>query len=813
MDRKTVKRSQGLADTVPFYGKGDPIPTERDLSAKDDSSGFLTVVQLLVRSWPYISPQILGCWWLPGAGIEQRIAELIGGRGYSFWYMPPLVTLLAVIGPYSGFVPASLEYPFNVFYALVVMIVVSTWPLLFLSGRVQGTSLVVLLLSSVLANMIAVVLIEGSALSIYMGLITFACLLGWFVQIRVGLDGLKYRVRVGTHLIYYYGLTLIQGLGYLLLGLLMAEIINQSLLQNEALMPGLAAMIGSPEMSNEVVDTLTLEQRMELRWAPIKVEFVLFLLLWPLDLTLLYYVIWIFQRINQDLRLALVDRWHRLSLRHHADHRVGDSIWRIQSDSESVTDVLKVFGELGIMTVNIVSTLAIISILSPLLGLIATFILVPTMILARWAMPRFRTRSLVKRMANADLTSRVQEAFRAIKLSKAYQAGTRSQQQFEDDSLIAFNAEYRYTRLEVRVGVINDIYSQLFIFGGVFSMALWANGGEPTFATELIALAGLTFVVWNLSAFQWTRERYEQAIDSMGEVMEMWGWAQHIAMGLKRVFDILDIEPEVSDREGAIAFQGFEREIRFEDVAFAYSLDRPILDGVNLSTVPGTITAIVGPTGSGKSTLMSLLLRLFDPDRGTISVDGHDLREFSIDSLRKNIAIALQENVLFGMTIKENVCYAVPEADDERIDEAIKIACLEKSVEALPEGLDTMLGDRGGRLSTGQRQRLSIARAIIREAPILVLDEPTAALDADTEHRVLGNLSEWAKDPKATSRAIFLITHRISTIRRADNIVFLEAGRVAERGSHETLMRIENGQYRAFVQAESGAAAREGPNA
>lgn len=803
MDEQTVKRSQGLAETVPFYGAGDPIPVDRDLAAKDDTSGFRAVVKLLVRCWPYISPQIFGRWWVPGVGIEQRMAELIGGRGYSFVYMPPLVTFLAVLGPYSGLVPTGLEYPLNLFYGLVAIAVICAWPLPNLSGRVQLASLILLLLSTVLANMVAVVLIEGSAHSIYMGLITAACLLGWFVQLRFGSDGLKCRVRVATHLVYYYGLTMIMGLGFMLLGLLMAEIVNQSLLQNEPLMPGLAAMIGYPEMSGAVNDTLTQAQRMELRWAPIKVELALFLLLWPLEVALLYYAIWVFQRINHGLRLDLVDRWHRLSLRHHADHRVGDSIWRIQTDSETVTFVLKVVGELSTMVVSIVTALALITILSPLLGFIAAFVAVPTLILARWAMPRFRTRALVERMANADLTSRVQESFRSIKLTKAYQAGSRSQTRFEDDSMIAFNAEYRNARLGFRVGVIIDSYAEVFVFAGVFLMAFWVNGAEPTFATELIALAGLSFVVWNLSAFRWASERYEESIGSLGEAMRMWAWAQDIAMGLRRVFDILDMVPEVTDAHDAIAFQSLDREIRFDNVVFAYSADRPVLDGVNLTAAPGTITAIVGPSGSGKSTLMNLLLRLFDPDRGAITIDGRDLREFAVDSLRKNIAIALQENVLFGMTIRENIRYAVPDASDERVNEALRIACLEDSVAALPEGLDTMLGDRGGRLSTGQRQRLSIARAIVRDTPVLVLDEPTAALDADTEHRVLANLSEWAKDPQAPSRIVFLITHRISTIRRADKIAYLQAGRVAESGDHDALMRIEDGRYRAFVLAES----------
>ena len=802
MDQEAIKRSKALADTVPFYGEGDPIPAHRDLQVKDDPSGFRAVVVFLLRCWPYISPQILGRWWVPGAGVETGLAELIGGRGYSFVYMPPLVTLLAILGPYFGWVPTELTYPLNVLYLCIGLMVVCSWPLPFLSGRIQLASFLVLLVATALANMVAVLLLEGYAVKVYAGLITAACLLGWMVQLRLDADGLRYRIRVDSHIIYYYGLEALMGLGFMLMGLVMTEVINQSVLQNEPLMPGLAEMLGYPDMSNEVTSTLTESQRMALRWAPIKFEFVLFLVLWPLGLVLPYYTLWIYQRINQDLRLALVDRWHRLSLRHHADHHVGDSIWRIQTDSEEVMGVLKVLMGLSMTLVTLVTGLALISILSPLLGFLAAFVIVPTMILARWAMPRFRTRSLVNRMSNADLTSRVQESFRSIRLSKAYQAGQRAQQKFEEDSMIALNAGYRYARLWMRIGIIMKSYGEVFAFAGICLMAFWVNRGNPTFASELIALVGLSFVVWNLSAYHWARERYEGIVWSFYGLMETWGYAQDLAMGLKRVFDILDLEPEVSDQTDAIPFQGFSKEIRFSDVAFAYSPDRPVLTGASLTANPGTITAIVGPTGAGKSTLMSLLLRLYDPDAGAISIDGRDLRDFEVDSLRKNIAIALQENVLFGMSVRDNIRYADPEADEGRVAEAVRIARLEESIAALPKGLDTMLGDRGGRLSTGQRQRLSIARAVVRNTPILVLDEPTAALDAETEHRVLDNLAQWAGS-KETRRAIFLITHRISTIRRADNIVYLDNGRVAETGGHDELMAIEDGRYRSFVETES----------
>ena len=173
--------------------------------------------------------------------------------------------------------------------------------------------------------------------------------------------------------------------------------------------------------------------------------------------------------------------------------------------------------------------------------------------------------------------------------------------------MVALNAEYRHTRLGLRVGVVIDAYSEFFIFVGFFLMAFWVNGSEPTFATELIALAGMTFVVWNLSAFRWASERFEVSIGSLGDVIKTWGWMQDVAMGLRRVFDILDLQPEVVDRSGAMDFEGFFNEIRYTDVSFSYSADRPVLQGVSLTATPGTINAILGRSGAGKSTLMSLL--------------------------------------------------------------------------------------------------------------------------------------------------------------------------------------------------------------
>ena len=338
----------------------------------------------------------------------------------------------------------------------------------------------------------------------------------------------------------------------------------------------------------------------------------------------------------------------------------------------------------------------------------------------------------------------------------------------------------------------------MFIAGGTAFMAWWANRGDPVWATDLVGLVGVSFVVWNLASYTWTRDQFHESSGDIRKLLRDWMTAQDMAMGLRRVFDILDIEPGVKENPNAVPLLSFRREIRFDDVSFAYEADRPVLDGVSFTAAPGTITAIIGPTGSGKSTLMALLLRLFDPARGAITIDGRDLRDYQLDSLRGSVAIALQENVLFAMSVRDNIRYVAPDATDEQIREAIRVAGMDDYVAGLPNGIDTVLSDRGGKLSTGQRQRLSIARAVVRNAPMLVLDEPTAALDAATEHRVMRNLAEWGR-----GRAIFLITHRISTIRRADNILYLDGGRIVESGEHDTLMGIEGGRYRAFVEAES----------
>lgn len=812
MNRADIQANQARARALPMFNEG-AIPPERDRALSSDDSGFRDVMLLLLRSWPYIRPQLLGHWWYPGpgGGVRPEVADMVSGEGYRFSYAPFLVAAVAAIGPLSGWMPSTFGWPMGLLYVPVIVTVISVFLMALTRGRSQMIGTVGVLLGGIGTNVAGGFFIEGMASTLYAAVVTIACIAGWMLQFRVQAGQVQFRARVGTHLVYFYAINFLQRGIAIVVGLILADLLNQSLLQAEPLAPGLATLLGFPELATGSIEQLTDEQRRELTWSYVYVALGSYLLQMPLSILNPYYNMWIMQRINQDLRLALVSRWHQLSLSYHSGHRTGDSIFRIYQDSAMVTAVVGHMIDMTLAMMSYYSCVVLVTILSPWLGLLAGVLVVPALLWAQWAMPRMRVRALVYREATSDVTSTIQESFSAIRLIKAFGTAARAQKRLEGDSIVAFNAAFRVKHLIAIVTIVMYTVAALFMATGTSFMAWWAGRGDPTWFVELVALVGLSFVVWNLASWNWTRDQFHESSGDIRKLLRDWMTAQDLAMGLRRVFDILDIEPDVKDRPGAVPLTRVEHDIRFNGVSFSYETDRPVLDNVSFAARPGTITAIIGPTGSGKSTLMALLLRLFDPDRGTITIDDRDLRGYRLATLRNSIAIALQENVLFAMSVADNIRYVAPDASDERVHEAIRVASMDDYVDGLPRGLDTVLSDRGGKLSTGQRQRLSIARAVVRDTPILVLDEPTAALDAATEHRVMDNLASWAQAGSGRSgRAIFLITHRISTIRRADNILYLDQGRIVESGDHEALMAREDGRYRAFVEAESALTAGSG---
>jgi len=511
-----------------------------------------------------------------------------------------------------------------------------------------------------------------------------------------------------------------------------------------------------------------------------------------------YYGSWTWQNVSQYLRVTMVERLEHLSLGFHSGARAGDAIYRIFQDSGQIVNVLNqaIVGPIMQMY-PLVITLAFLYAFDPLLLLAVVGAVVPMVWLTVKFTPRIRRRSVANRVANSNLTSRLQEAFTALKVVKASRAENLVQERFDRDSHRALDAAL-YLRFEMAL-----LSLLVMMFGGATIIALeyvtagWVIEERETFLGAW-AVAYIGFTLWNLGAFNLAGGKIGESLGTGHGLIRLWCMIQDLFIGLERAFYFLDLKPEVFDPEEPVAYPAPIKSVTWEDVHFGYKDGPTVLSGVNLQADVGTVTAIVGTTGSGKSTLMSLLLRLYDPHQGCVRINDVDIRDVKIDDIRASSAIALQKNVLFTGKVADNIGYAVVGASRQDIERAAEIACADDFIREMEEAYDSELGERGSKLSSGQRQRLTIARAVIRNTPILILDEPTASLDAQTEHQVLANLAEWGKD-----KVVFLITHRLSTIRNADQISFLEDGRIAETGSHDALMARPDGRYRNFVLAET----------
>ena len=511
-----------------------------------------------------------------------------------------------------------------------------------------------------------------------------------------------------------------------------------------------------------------------------------------------YYSTWVWQSINQNLRVAMVERAESLSLRFHNDSRVGDAIFRVYQDSAMIVNLLQegVIAPLVVLY-GILLGLAFAAAFDPLLVLMVAIVGIPIGWLTVASTPRIRRRALANRIANSNLTSRLQEAFAAIKVVKANRAEARIFDRFDRDSIRALNAAY-FLRLDMVLLVL----AVALLGGSMFLVAeytivSWVIDGRETFLGALVA-AFIGFVVWNVGAVQIASDRMGGLVGSARGLLGVWMRMQDLFLALERAFYLLDQAPEVVDPENPVHFPLPIERVSWRGIQFAYQADSHVLRDIDLDADAGTVTAIVGATGTGKSTLMTLLLRLYDPDAGAIEVNGVDLRAMAVSDIRANVTVALQKNILFADTVAKNIGFGTPGARRADIEAAAKIACADDFIATMPKGYDTELGERGGKLSSGQRQRLSIARAVVRDTPILILDEPTASLDARTEQQLLSNLADWGR-----GKVIFVITHRLSTIRNSDQIALIEDGRIVERGAHDALMAIPDGRYSTFVGAET----------
>jgi len=582
--------------------------------------------------------------------------------------------------------------------------------------------------------------------------------------------------------------------GFIMLYLL-TDIYYNHLINNDPLTTRLSNLLNLHGSEYLDVEKLSAEARREVRLSMFKFASMAAAIAIPSMFATVFYYMWIMQRINQNLRVRMMQQVQSLSLRFHANTQSGDAIYRVYQDSAMVTNIIRQLLDAIRDIFTFLIALITLCLFSPqLAGMLLVITICLGFLCGAMSSP-MRVGFRAARETNSRLTSRIQISVAGIKVVKANGAEREEFQRFQQEQRRAFSAALDARSRWSRFGIYNFTLFGVGLLVGEAYMALLAGLGMNTYSTATVFTISIGFTLWNLGAFRFAVGRFGDS--GVHSLVLRWGRFQEMTVGLDRAFEILDLEPEVTDAENAIEMSDINPQVDFQQIDFSYERNQPTLTDINFTVYPGTVTAIVGPTGSGKSTLMALLLRLFDPDGGVIRVGGQDIREFTLDSLREHIAIALQENILFSTSILENIRYAVPDATDQQVYDAARIAEADTFALEQPYGYDTELGERGAKLSTGQRQRLSIARAILKNAPILILDEPTSALDAQTENKVMQNLEEWGRE-----RVIFLITHRISTIRQADQIIYLRDGSMVEMGSHEELLANEQGAYKRFVDLE-----------
>jgi ABC-type multidrug transport system fused ATPase/permease subunit len=502
------------------------------------------------------------------------------------------------------------------------------------------------------------------------------------------------------------------------------------------------------------------------------------------------------RKLGYNLRLSLYAQLQKLSLAFHDQRRTGDILTRITADVAALEEFI-----VGDVSDFVGSVLLIIFILVAIfinawqVALVAAVVIPVMAVISSYFTTRIKAASRRWRTSEGELTSATQEMLASIRVIQTYGLGSYEQSMFSDQNQKALEASLEAAKLQAQFSWIVSVLGS-FSTAAVIWMGVWLIFHNPL---TLVGIGLLTaYVKYIQDMFKPTKR-----------IIAEWNAFGRLSVRVERIGDLLDLKPEVEDLPGALAAPAFKGRVEFRNVNFTYRpvsteqggsdlTPRQALKNVNFVIEPGEVVAVVGHTGAGKSTIVQLIPRLYDPTSGQILIDDQDIRNVKLDSLRSQISMVLQESILFSGSVVENIAYGRTDATGAEIIAAAKQANAHEFLEKLPEGYYTLLGERGSNLSGGQRQRIAIARAFVRKTSILILDEPTTGLDAESSELVLGALQTLMK-----GKTTIIISHDLNLIRNADKIIVINHGEVEQIGSHDELMRA-GGLYATLYQKQSG---------